>query len=65
MSFLLLSGLVLTIIPLIMMIGFAGFIFYMFMKDDPDSAGVVKVAGVVMAVGLILIAAHFLQNYLS
>lgn len=46
-------------VPLALMIGFAAFIFFMFMKDDHDAASILKVAFIVMFFGLGLIAAHY------
>lgn len=59
MTFLLISGIVLTVVPIILMIGFAAFIFFMFMKDDPDSSALVTVAFVVMLFGIGLIVANY------
>lgn len=60
MSFLLISGIVLTVVPIILMIGFGVFIFFMFMKDDPDSSALVTVAFIVMLLGIGLIVAHYI-----
>lgn len=60
MDFLLISGIILTVVPIILMIGFAAFIFFMFMKDDPDSSMMVRIAFVVMLLGIALIAAHYM-----
>jgi heme/copper-type cytochrome/quinol oxidase subunit 4 len=65
MTFLLISGIVLTVVPIILMIGFAAFIFFMFMKDDPDSSSLVKIAFVVMLLGIALIAAHYLLQTIN
>ena len=46
-------------VPLILMIGFSGFIFFMFMKDDPDSFAIVQVALFVMVFGFCLIVADY------
>jgi len=59
MSFLLISGIILTVVPAILMVGFAVFIFFMFMKDDSDSSALVKVAFIVMFLGIALIIADY------
>ena len=52
-------------VPLILMVGFAGFIFFMFMKDDPDSFAIVQVAIIVMVFGFCLIVADYGMNHLN
>jgi hypothetical protein len=65
MSFLLISGIVMVVVPLVLMVGFAGFIFFMFMKDDPDSFAIVQVALIVMVFGFCLIVADYGMNQLN
>ncbi len=60
MSYILLTGLVFAGVPIILIIGFAAFIFLSFTRDDPDAAAVVRLAYIVMFIGFVLIAAHFL-----
>lgn len=59
-SLLLLTGIVLVAVPLFVMIGFATFIFFSFMKDDDMTAGIVKVAFVIIALGVLLIVSSLL-----
>lgn len=65
MTFLLISGIVLTVVPIILLIGFAGFIFFMFMKDDPDSSAIVTVAFIVMLLGIGLIVANYILETMN
>ena len=53
-------GIVLVAVPAMLMIGFASFIFYSFMKDDEMTFGIIKVGVVIMALGAVLIAGHFI-----
>lgn len=59
---LLLAGIVLAGVPLLLIIGFAFFIFWGFVNDDPDARAVLNVAFVVMGIGIVLILAHVLTN---
>lgn len=59
------TGIVLVAVPLVMMIGFATFIFWSFMKDDETTSGILKVGFVIMALGGVLIAVHFLSGFLG
>lgn len=52
------TGIVLVSVPLVLMIGFATFIFWSFMRDDETTAGVLKVGFVIMALGAVLIGVH-------
>lgn len=63
MSFLLLTGIIMVVVPIVLMVGFAGFIFFMFMKDDHDSAAIVKVAFIVLIFGLCLILADYAMTH--
>lgn len=58
---LLYSGIVLVAVPLMVMIGFAVFIFWSFMQDDEMTAGILRVGLIIMAVGAALIIGHFIQ----
>ena len=64
MSFMLITGIILVAVPFILMLGFAAFIFVSFMRDDDDTTALLNIALVVMALGLILIGAHFLKQVL-
>lgn len=64
-SVLLYTGIVLVAVPLILMVGFAAFIFFAFMKDDEMTAGIVKVGFIIMGIGALLVAGHFIQIWLS
>lgn len=59
---LLLTGIVFTVVPLLIMIGFAIFIFVSFMRDDDDAGALLRLALIVMTFGLILIGVHFIIN---
>ncbi len=60
----LITGIILVAVPFILMLGFAAFIFVSFMRDDDDTTALLNIALVVMALGLILIGAHFLKQVL-
>jgi hypothetical protein len=64
MSFMLITGIILVAVPFILMLGFAAFIFVSFMKDDDDTTALLNIALIIMALGLILIGAHFLKQVL-
>ncbi len=65
MSLLLLVGLVMFGVPFFLVVGFAGFIFVSFMNDDPDAKGIFTVALILMVIGLLLIAGHFVGSWIS
>jgi hypothetical protein len=58
MTPLLLIGIVLVAVPLLLMIGFAAYIFWGFMNDDPDARAVLNTGFVIMGVGILLILGH-------
>jgi hypothetical protein len=58
MTPLLLIGIVLMAVPLLLMIGFAAYIFWGFMNDDKDARNVLNVGFVIMGIGLLLIIGH-------
>lgn len=53
MSILLLTGIVLTVVPTALILGFALFTFFAFTRDDPDAKNAVNVALVVLAMGIV------------
>lgn len=59
MSMLLLAGIVLTGFPLLLIIGFAAYIFFGFINDDKDARAVLNVVLSVMGIGIVLILAYF------
>lgn len=58
-------GIVLVGVPLMLIIGFASFIFYSFVKDDDMTFGILRVTFLIMGVGLVFIATHFIQSALT
>jgi hypothetical protein len=58
MSPLLLIGIVLMAVPFLLMFGFAAYIFWGFMNDDPDARKVLNVGFIIMGIGLFLILGH-------
>ncbi len=58
MSILLLVGIVLVAMPLLLMLGFAAYIFWGFMNDDPDARNVLNVGFIIMFIGALLIVGH-------
>jgi hypothetical protein len=59
---LLIVGIVLVTVPLALILGFTGYIFIAFMKDDGMTTGIMMVALAVMGIGIFLIAGYFLSN---
>lgn len=57
MSMLFLIGLVMAGIPILLIVGFAAYIFLGFVNDDSDARAVLNVALVVMVIGFVLILA--------
>ncbi len=62
MSMLLLAGIVLTGFPLLLIVGFAGYIFLGFINDDKDARAIFNVAMIIMGIGIALILAYFLTK---
>ncbi|MBI1907893.1 hypothetical protein HYS28_00560 [Candidatus Uhrbacteria bacterium] len=65
MSLLLLIGLVMAGVPFLLIVGFAGFIFVSFMNDDKDAKGLFTVALIVMGIGVALILAHVVTQWVT
>lgn len=59
---LLLAGIVLTGFPLLLIIGFAGYIFLGFVNDDKDARAILNVTLIVMGIGIALILAYYLTK---
>ncbi len=59
---LLLAGIVLTGFPLLLIIGFAGYIFLGFVNDDKDARAILNVALIIMGIGIALILAYYLTK---
>lgn len=58
MSMLLLVGIVLTGLPLLLIVGFAGYIFLGFVNDDKDARAVLNVVLAIMGIGIAIILAY-------
>lgn len=52
MSILLLTGIVLTVVPAALILGFALFTFFAFTRDDPDAKNALNVSLVVLVIGI-------------
>ena len=65
MSYILVLGIILVVIPLLVIEGFAHVIFFGFMQDDDDTAKLLKLAMGIMAFGGVLIAIHFLTGLVN
>lgn len=59
------TGIVMTFVPLLLMIGFSFFIFLSFVRDDPDAAAVTRVAFLVMGIGIVLLIWHFASRLIE
>ncbi len=63
MPTILLAGIVLTFVPLALILGFALVIFFSFVRDDKTASAAVNLALIILALGLVLLATHFLGTY--
>ena len=59
MSILLLTGIVLTVVPATLILGFALFIFFAFTRDDDDAKNIVNVALAILGIGVICLIGYF------
>jgi hypothetical protein len=57
MSMIFLIGLVMAGIPILLIVGFAAYIFLGFVNDDHDARAVLNVALIVMVIGFVLMLA--------
>ncbi|PIX62561.1 hypothetical protein CO057_00785 [Candidatus Uhrbacteria bacterium CG_4_9_14_0_2_um_filter_41_50] len=64
MSILLLSGIVLTVVPLMILEGFALFMLFTFTRDDNDAKSAVNLALIVLAVGVLCLVGYFLRFFI-
>lgn len=64
MDFLFLTGIILTVVPLFLIIGFSFYIFLAFVRDDPDASAITRTAFITMFVGIFLIIWHFVSKML-
>ncbi|RMD50778.1 hypothetical protein D6827_03360 [Candidatus Parcubacteria bacterium] len=60
MTALLLTGIILTALPIILMEAFALAMLFTFTRDDPDAKAVLNVSLAVMAVGILCLIGYFL-----
>ncbi len=65
MSTLLLIGIVMMGLPLLLIMGFAAYIFLGFINDDKDARAIFNLALAVMAIGFFLIVGHFVGTYVQ
>ena len=65
MSMILFIGIVLTVVPAALILGFALVIFFSFARDDSVAQAAVNVALIILFIGVMLIAGHFLGEYLG
>ncbi|EKD47253.1 MAG: hypothetical protein ACD_66C00151G0005 [uncultured bacterium] len=56
-------GIVLTVVPSALILGFALAIFFSFVRDDPTAKGIVNFALIILGMGLVLIATHVVGTY--
>jgi hypothetical protein len=59
----LLAGIVLTVVPLALILGFALVIFFSFARDDKTASAAVNLALIILALGLVLLASYFIGSY--
>jgi len=58
-------GIVLTVVPSALILGFALVIFFSFARDDKMAQAAVNIALIILFIGLVLIASHFIGAYLG
>jgi hypothetical protein len=59
MSPILIAGIFLFGAPLLLIIGFAAYIFLGFVNDDPDARNIFRITLAVMGIGALLIVGYF------
>ncbi|MBT3231024.1 hypothetical protein HN358_04600 [Candidatus Uhrbacteria bacterium] len=65
MSMILFVGIVLTVVPATLILGFALVIFFSFARDDSVAQAAVNLALIILFIGLMLIGGHFLGGYMG
>ena len=65
MTPLLLVGIVLMAVPFLLLVGFAGYIFWGFMNDDKDARAVLNVGFIIMGIGFLLIIGHIVGTMIE
>lgn len=65
MAALLLIGIVLTVVPLTLLVGFSFYIMYSFFNDDDEAAAIMRLTFIVMFIGIALIASYFIIRALN
>ncbi|MBU1126278.1 MAG: hypothetical protein ABH826_00995 [Patescibacteria group bacterium] len=61
-SFILLTGIVLTLVPLALIIGFSFFIFLSFIRDDDDAGNLLRLTFIVLIFGLVFLLWYFIKR---
>ncbi len=59
MSTLLLMGIAMVGLPALLILWFAGYIFFGFINDDKDARAIFNIAVLIMVIGLVFIGVHF------
>lgn len=62
MPYLLLIGIAMMALPLLLIIGFATYIFLGFINDDKDARAIFRLALIVMSIGFLLVVGHIVGN---
>ncbi len=65
MSMILFVGIVLTVVPAALILGFALVIFFSFARDDKIAQAAVNVVLTIFFIGVLLIAGHFVGEYIG
>ena len=65
LQLLLYSGIVLIAVPVILMIGFATYIFFAFMRDDETTGGIIRVAFMIMGLGALLVLGYLINTWVA
>lgn len=63
-TFILLTGIVLTVIPLGLIIGFSFYIFLAFIRDDDDAGNLLRLTFITLVFGLIFLLWYFVKRYI-
>ena len=62
MSYLLVTGIVFTVVPFLLIQGFAFFILLNFVRDDKDANAIFTFAMIALFIGIGMIIGHFVIN---
>ena len=65
MSYLLITGIIFIVVPILLIQGFMFFIFLNFVRDDNDANSLFKLCLLALVFGIVLVLAHFIGIWLD